>query len=272
MKRTLLVGLGLVAFSVGQASAADLPIKARPMAPVAMAYNWTGCHIGGNVGGKWVRTSGSVLVGPTALSAPGTVAFADADSSTLIAGGQVGCDWQAPGSPFVFGVEGDLDWQRWSRGNTLAPGAIIPAPFIAGDNFEWHSNWQGSVRGRLGYAWDRFMLYATGGVAFTNVTVGTNFITTVAGGFTFPADIVSDSKTVWGPTVGGGLEYAFTNNFSAGIEGRYSWYQSQTYNAGLLAVVATGTPAAPVFTFAPASQTVKLNTFEVMGKLNWKIF
>jgi outer membrane immunogenic protein len=261
----------MAAFSVVQASAADLPVKARPMAPVAMAYNWTGCHIGGNVGGKWVRTNGSVTVGPTALpTAPGTVNFADADSSTLIAGGQVGCDWQGPGSPFVFGIEGDLDWQRWSRLNTV--GTVAPFPFITGDNFEWRSNWQGSVRGRVGYAWDRFMLYATGGVAFTNLTAGTNFIPTLAGGFTFPATVVTDSKTVWGPTVGGGLEYAFTNNFSAGIEGRYSWYGSQTYNAGLLAVAATGTPAAPVFTFAPAQQTVSLRTFEVMGKLNWKIF
>src|SRR5436309_11244427 len=63
MKRALLVGLSLVAFSAVQASAADLPVKARPMAPVAVAYNWTGCYIGGNVGGKWIRTSGSATIG-----------------------------------------------------------------------------------------------------------------------------------------------------------------------------------------------------------------
>ncbi len=270
MKRALTLGLGMVAFSVAQASAADLPVKARPMAPVAMAYNWTGCHIGGNIGGKWVRTSGTVTVGPTALTLPGSVAFADADSTTLIGGGQVGCDWQAPGSNWVFGVEGDIDWQRWSRVNTI--GAVTVFPFVAGDSFEWRSRWQASLRGRVGYAWDRWMLYATGGAAFTDITVGTNFITTVAGGFTFPPTVVSDTKTVVGATVGGGLEYAFTNNFTAGVEGRYSWYGTQTYNAGLLAVVATGTPAAPVFTLAPAQQSVKLNSFEVMGKLNWKIF
>ena len=264
MKRALLVGLSVVAFSVGQASAADLPVKARPMAPVITAYNWTGCHIGGNVGGKWVRTSGDVTVAPAGIGAGGVVGFADADSSSLIAGGQIGCDWQAPGSNWVFGVEGDLDWQRWSRVSTV--GAVFPFPFVTGDSFEWRSNWQGSVRGRIGYAWDRMLLYVTGGAAVTNLTVGTNFIAIGV----FPADVVSASTTVWGPTVGGGLEYAFTNNFSFGVEGRYSWYGTHNYSGGLLATVATGVP--PVFTFAPASQSVKLNTFEVMGKLNWKIF
>jgi len=255
------------------ALAADLPVKARPMAPVmAAAYNWTGCYIGGNVGGKWVRTSGSVNIGPTGtgvgLGAPAAVAFAAADASTLIAGGQVGCNYQAAGSNWVFGLEGDADWQRWSRTSTLV--APVPTPFVAGDIFDIRSRWQASARGRIGYAWDRLMIYATGGAAFTNVTVGSNFI--VFG--IFPATVASDTKTLFGATVGGGLEYAFTNNFSAGIEGRYSWYGTQTYNAGLVATVFTPAigAAGGAFTFAQATQTYKLDTFEVMAKLNWKIF
>ena len=271
MKRALLVGLSVVAFSVGQASAADIPVKAPRMAPVvAPAFTWTGCYIGGNIGGKWVRTSGSASIGPSALTAGSTVVFPDADTSTLIGGGQVGCNWQAPGSNWVFGIEGDLDWQRWSRTNTLV--GTLPPLFVPGDSFDWRSNWQGSVRGRLGYAWDRFLIYATGGAAVTNLTVGTNFIATTAGGFAFPATITSESRTIWGPTVGGGVEYAFTNFLTAGIEGRYSWYGSQSFNGGPLAVAATGAIAAPVFTFAPTSQSVKLETFEVMGKINFKIF
>ena len=264
MKRALLVGLSMLTFSAVQASAADLPVKARPMPAIATAYNWTGCYIGGNVGGKWVRTSGSADVAAAGLGAAGSVLFASADTSTLIAGGQVGCNYQAPGSNWVFGLEGDVDWQRWSRTSTLV--APVPFPFVAGDSFDIRSRWQASARGRIGYAWDRLLIYATGGAAFTNVTVGTNFI---AIGI-FPATLVLDSKTLVGATVGGGLEYAFTNNFSAGIEGRYSWYGSQTFNGGLLATVFT--PATGAFTFAAASQTYKLDTFEVMGKLNFKIF
>src|SRR3954451_1554666 len=149
MKRALLVGLSVVTLSVGQASAADLPVKARPMAPIAVAYNWTGCYIGGNVGGKWVRTSGSANIGPSLLTAPSTAVFADADSSTLIAGGQIGCNWQAPGSNWVFGVEGDLDWQRWTRTSTIGTVGVPPL-FVTGDTFDWRSNWQGSDRGRVG--------------------------------------------------------------------------------------------------------------------------
>jgi outer membrane immunogenic protein len=267
---TFVSSIMLAATSAG--FAADLPVKARPMPAVAAAYNWSGCYVGGNVGGKWVRTSGSVDIGPTGtgvgLGAPASVLFAAADTSTLIVGGQVGCNWQAPGSNWVFGVEGDADWQRWTRTNTLAP--TPPTPFVTGDIFDWSSRWQASARGRIGYAWDRWMIYATGGAAFTNVTVNTNFI--VFG--IFPATIASDSKTVWGPTLGGGFEYAFTNNFSFGLEGRYSWYGTQRYNAGLVATVFTPSTVAPpgAFTFAQASQSVKLDTFEVMAKLNWKLF
>jgi len=248
------------------AIAADLPVKARPMAPIATVYNWTGCYIGGNVGGKWVRTSGSLTVGPTAVTATDTRSFGDADSTTLIAGGQVGCNYQPVGSNWVFGVEGDFDWQRWSRVNTLG---TTTAVLVAGDFFDWRSRWEASARGRIGYAWDRLLIYATGGAAFTEVVAGANFIATTAGGIAFPASFATDSKTIWGPTVGGGFEYAFTNNFSFGVEGRYSWYGTQTFNGGIVAAAfVPGTGFLP----AAAAQSVKLNTFEVMGKLNFKIF
>jgi outer membrane immunogenic protein len=270
MRTAALISSILIAGAL-PAAAADLPVKARPMAPVAMAYNWTGCYIGGNVGGKWVRTSGSVDVGAVPGSAAGTVLFPAADTSTLIAGGQVGCNYQAPGTNWVFGLEGDLDWQRWSRTTIL--GTPVPFPFIPGDVFDIRSRWQASARGRIGYAWDRLLIYATGGAAFTDVTVGTNFIATTTGGVAFPATVGSVSKTLVGATVGGGFEYAFTNNFSAGIEGRYSWYGQQTFAGGPVATVFTPGIAGPgVFTFAPSSQTYKLDTFEVMGKLNFKIF
>ncbi len=268
MKHVLTATLGLLAISAVPAAAADLPVKARPMVPVVTAYNWTGCYIGGNVGGKWARTSGSVNVAPAGIGGPGAVLFGSETSATPIFGGQIGCNYQPQGSNWVFGIEGDVDWHRWSRTNTLV--GTVPFPFVAGDVYDFRSRWQASVRGRIGYAWDRWMLYATGGAAATNVEVGANFI---AIGI-FPATVVSDSKTIWGPTVGLGFEYAFWNNLSFGLEGRYSWYGTKTYNAGLVATVFTPTigAAGGTFTFAPATQTVKLETFEIMAKLNFKIF
>jgi outer membrane immunogenic protein len=270
MKRVLTATLGLLAISAVPAAAADLPVKARPMVPVVTAYNWTGCHIGGNVGGKWARTSGSVDVGPTGtgvgLGAPGTVVIGQGDSSSVIAGGQVGCDYQAAGSNWVFGIEGDFDWQRLSRTNTLV--GAQPFPFVAGDFYDWRSDWQASIRGRIGYAFDRVMIYATGGGAFTNVKVGSNFIALTTAGINFPAAFGSDGKTIAGWTFGGGFEYAFINNWSFGIEGRYSWYGTHQFSGPPLATVFT--PANGAFTFAQTSQSVKLETFEVMAKLNWK--
>jgi outer membrane immunogenic protein len=271
MKRILGATVGLLAASA-TAMAADLPVKAPMVAPVmAPAFSWSGCYIGGNVGGKWAQSDGSVTVAPAGIGAGGLVAFGRTESSSLIAGGQLGCNIQT--GNWVFGLEGDADWQRLRFSRTLGTAAVLPFPFVAGDFFDFRSDWQASARGRLGYAWDRWMIYATGGAAFINAKVGTNFIATTAGGVAFPATLTTDEKTLVGWTIGGGLEYAVTNNWIVGIEGRYSNYGTTTFNGGAVATVFTPSTVAPgagTFTFAPSTQTLKLETFEVMGRLSYK--
>src|ERR1700752_3841345 len=68
---------------IGAASAADLPLKAPPM-PVVTVYNWTGCYVGGNIGGKWARTGDVVNIGPTAASPASRLDFGSATSDTFI--------------------------------------------------------------------------------------------------------------------------------------------------------------------------------------------
>jgi outer membrane immunogenic protein len=105
------------------------------------------------------------------------------------------------------------------------------------------------LRGRIGYAaWDRTLLYVTGGVAFTNIK-GTASLVGIG---TF-----SNDTTVTGGTVGVGLEYAFTNNISLGIEGRWSFYGDETFNGGTLQGVAV-------------TDRISLDTAEVMGKINFR--
>jgi outer membrane immunogenic protein len=261
-KLAISVAAAMSMLGVGSAGAADMAVKARPM-PV-VAYNWTGCYIGANVGGKWARTSGSADV--AAATGPGGAfgAFStplNSDTAdTIIGGGQIGCNWQA--GNWVFGVEGDADGQRWRSSRVL--GATVPPQFVPGDVFDVRSDWQASVRGRIGYAWDRTLLYATGGVAFTNVRTGANFI--AFGGF--PQTVGFDNKNLVGGTLGAGVEYAVTNNFTVGVEGRYTWYGRQTFNAGTLATF--GVAFVGPFTFAPATQTLNVETAEVMLKANWK--
>ena len=148
----------------------------------------------------------------------------------------VGCNWQT--GNWVLGVEGDADAQHWRRSDVV--GAVIPVLFVPGDRFDLTSHWQASVRGRVGYAWDRNLFYVTGGVAFTDVNATTNWI--AIGGF--PGVLTSQTKDLVGGTVGAGFGARFANNFTVGVEGRYTWYGNQTFGAGLLPTI--GFPRWPV--------------------------
>jgi outer membrane immunogenic protein len=264
MRKLLLVGgAGLALAAIAPAHAADLgaPVYKAP-APVAApvpVFSWTGCYIGANIGGKWAQTSGSVDI-PAVTASPASSFILDADhGSSFVGGGQVGCDYQAGAA--VFGIAGDGDAQQWSTTRTV----VAPAPdlFAPGDTFKLSSRWEASLRGRIGYAFDRVLLYATGGVAWTNVKLETDFIATTRDQLAFQATVVSESKTLTGATVGGGIEFSFWDNLSLGLEGRFTWYGNHTFSSALL-VEDNGT------VFSPVTTTVKLHTAEILGTLNWR--
>jgi outer membrane immunogenic protein len=275
--RKLLLGTALFALAAsGPALAADIPApEYKTPVVVPVSYSWTGCYIGVNGGGKWARDQGNVNPTPVVGGTPAVTVTAFAfplndTSGTWLAGGQVGCNWQA--GQFVFGVEGDADGQSWSASRVVTAADIpIATPtvaplFVPGDSFSVTSRWQASARARLGYAWDRVMLYGTGGVGFTSVQFNSNFIPFV-GAAIFPAAVATDTQTLAGPTIGGGFEYAFSRNLSFGLEGRYTWYGSHTFNSGTVAAIAL-TPT--TFIFTPVSTSLNLNTVEVTARLNWK--
>jgi outer membrane immunogenic protein len=249
-----------IAASISTASAADLsrPVYTKAPPPAPVMFNWTGFYVGLNVGGKWADTDGHVDVAAIPGFAASSATLASVTDSTVIGGGQVGYNWQAPGSFWVFGVEGDIDAQKWRTTHTIA---TTGGAFVVGDTFSVESDWQASLRGRIGYAgWDRALLYVTGGVAFTQMKAGTFFGAVGA----VPATSASDDQTVVGGTVGGGLEYALTNNLSLGVEGRWTFYGTQDFNGGnVLLGAAPGTPA-------PVTQHINLDTAEVMGKINFR--
>ena len=185
MKKYLLASvaaLGLVA--AGAASAADLPSRKGPVvAPVYVpAFTWTGFYVGANAGYGWgnVNANGFANVG---------------DLDGFVGGGQVGYNYQM--GQFVVGLEADLQAADLSSGNNLG---------LIGVKTEYF----GTVRARVGVAFDRFMPYITGGWAYGNVK------TSIPG-----AGFSSDRSHTGGYAVGGGLEYAFTNNIIAGVEYLY---------------------------------------------------
>jgi outer membrane immunogenic protein len=240
MKKILLASAAFIA-AISSASAADLPIYTKaPPPPAPVLFSWTGFYFGLNAGGKWAQVDDTVTVGGTSLT------FSGDTRSSWIAGGQVGYNWQA--GAWVFGIEGDIDAQDFNRSRTV--GTTV-GPLLAGDVFSVDSNWQASLRGRIGYAgWDRTLLYITGGAAWTQIT-GTASLVGVG--------IFSSDRTVTGGTVGAGIEYAFTNNISLGVEGRWTFYGNQAFNGGTLAGV-------------PVTNTISLDTAEVMGKINFRFF
>lgn len=245
---------------IGAASAADMAVKARPL-PVPV-YSWTGCYVGLSAGAKGVQASDTVFIPAVGPFAASSAPLGTLDDITWIAGGQVGCNFQS--GNWVFGIEGDAHAQRWSTSSILA-GAVLPALFVAGDAFELRSDWQASARARVGYAMDRTLFYVTGGAAFTEVRAYTNWLPFGI----LPGTIIADTRTLTGWTIGAGVEHAVTNNFTLGIEGRYSDYGTQRFNSGVLAV-GTIPAAALVFANSPTYREIKIETGEVMFKANWK--
>ncbi len=284
MKRSIgiafasVISLGIGGLSV--ASAADMPVKALPPAPV-MAFNWTGCYIGVNAGWKGGRfrdeqasvpaTTGTlgVLGQQTAVADRIDIDSFDANSGAV--GGQVGCRWQTV-SNWVFGVEGDADWTDLHGSivnRRVGPGFT----FVPGDSFDNRARWEASARGIVGRSFDKLLVYGTAGVAFTQVTMGANFIATVSSGIPFPASAGSDTQVLVGGTIGAGFAYALSKNWEIGGEYRYTRYQSGDFGLGQVAgFCANIGQAAPVI--ACINQNVTghkaLETNEVLLKLNYR--
>jgi outer membrane immunogenic protein len=187
------------------AFAADLAMKAAVSAPIPV-YNWTGCYVGGHIGGAFSEDTSANLAGSSASH----------DSSSFVGGGQIGCDYQfAPA--WVLGVEGRGAWTGLKESNaahvtSFTTGATYPSQFTVSNDA------LASVTARLGYSFvDRWLFYVKGGAAFTNEKV--------YDAFTNPEGIavnpgVSTFRT--GGTVGTGVEWAFARNWSATLE--YDYY------------------------------------------------
>ncbi len=179
------------------AQAADLPSsKMSPAAPIFLAYNWTGFYVGLQGGYQWGRNRHTI--------AGAVVDGVSYDPKGWMFGGHVGYNVQV--NQLVFGFEGDVEWTN-TRATGAYPGAA--APF----SHRTRIDWQGSLRGRFGFAFDRALIYLTGGAAFANIKHNIN-----------SAPNINYSDTRFGWTIGAGLEYALTNNITARGEYRYTDY------------------------------------------------
>jgi outer membrane immunogenic protein len=219
----------LVAGLTGTAAfAADVTIE-EPPAPIAEApvFSWTGGYIG--IQGGWSWGDDHTFESITATGTP-TGFDQDFEPDGFVGGIHIGYNWQA--NQFVYGAEADFEFSTVDGGYTL----------LNGNGTSFEQDWQASIRARLGFvATDRLLVYATGGVAFTDLSY-TYFTPLIAESF-------DSTETGW--TVGGGAEYAFTDNLTARLEYRYTDFGEISNNS---------TAAFPGFTYShdPQFHTVRV--------------
>ncbi len=254
-------------------AASVTPAGAQLLPPAGNAVNWTGPYAGVSLGGDWGKLHGNVAVAGTPAGAvpgspgiPGSIfGLHDNTDATITGGGQIGYNYQFPNN-IVIGAEGDIRGGGPSSTTTVGtvPGL---ANFVPGDRFNTSSDWNASIRGKLGYAWGPALIYATGGVGFANVNMTATYAASTVGGVAVPSKSVSDSGLMIGPTVGGGVEYAVSPNISVAGEYRYTDYGTETLHVGPLA---TASGAGGALATAKVHGHVGLDDNTVMLKVNYR--
>ncbi len=266
MKKFLLGSVALAAMTAGPAMAADMPLKAPP--PVVV-YSWTGCYVGGHVGGKSSRadvTYGAIAPQVIALNPLG-IGPNVTDSvylSGAVVGGQIGCQYQFAGG-WLIGIEGDGSWtQNDGQGTVLAAFPGFPANSLRAQTTE---HWMATARARLGYAWDKWMVYVTGGGAWAGVResafCGGNAVGAVNPCFVIAGNLgpaALSEQTLSGWTVGFGAEYALGYGWSIKGEYLYMDFSSKNY---------FGTTITPIFSEWNVHLRQSVARFGMNYKFDW---
>jgi outer membrane immunogenic protein len=209
-------GAMILALAATTASAADLPLKAPPAAP-PIQFSWTGCYVGGHLGGAVSQDTTTGVAGNSH----------NFGSTGFVGGGQIGCDYQFA-SGWVIGAEGRAAWTGLDNTHastvifTGLGGLSVPSQVHVGNDF------LASATARLGYAVaPRWLVYARGGAAWTHESVDDAFVAPLAGVLTDPG--ASIDRNGW--TVGAGAEWAFAPHWSVNVG--YNFYDFGTQQVRL---------------------------------------
>lgn len=205
------------------AQAADIPVKgpvykAVPAGPPA--YNWAGFYIGGHLGGAWgsqdytADAQGAWLTSPAFVSFINATGSPDFSPSSFTGGPQIGYNWQFAPS-WLAGIEADAHFMSLKSDNNT--GFIADPSLAANSRFieSAKTDWIATLRARIGWVSNNWLLYGTGGFAWGHVKSSWNFFRTSSGYDAFGS--ADTTKSGW--TVGGGLEYAFAPNWT--LKGEY---------------------------------------------------
>ncbi len=203
-----ILGSAAFLFAFGLASmghTADLSVETPPAAPIEQpVFTWTGFYVGVNGGGGFAgKDDFGLHSGDTFLGKFGKI-----ESSGFFGGGQVGYNYQVDPN-WVIGLE--ADFQGADIHDSVTNGGAHGSSKI---------NWFGTVRPRVGYAYDNTLFYGTGGLAYGHVDSKASL-----DGVSF-----DDDKTRAGWVLGAGVEHAFTDHLTAKLE--YQYVNLGSFTAG----------------------------------------
>jgi len=239
MRRLASACFALLTLGPVPAMAADMPVKAPPAAPPPPVATWTGCYVGGNVGGGWAREK---YTDPLALPFPAPLANHTAEG--VVGGGQVGCDFQF--GNWVIGAQGMFD------------GADLNGNHLFGEIFKTHIPWFATATARVGYAFSpEFLLYVKGGGAWKRdeERIIDPVFLVVEGA----ADV-----TRTGGTVGGGFEWQFWKNVSFFAEYDYLAFGTKRV------IFAAFPEPGEVGPLPPFPLDIQQNVSVVVAGFNWR--
>jgi len=265
---SIIFGVAFTLAACGSAFAADLArktVKAPPPPPPAPVYNWTGWYVGLNAGAAIGHATQDPTFSAPACDMPAAcpqvIGFFSTgqsrNSTTFTGGGQAGVNYQL--GRFVVGAEADIEYMRLRgsfassaaiRGGGGAGGDIPPGTVVfntPSSSGSISTDWLVTVRPRIGWAFDRFLVYGTGGVAFTNQNVSLSDIDSTTFQGVIGVLTASRSRDV-GWVAGGGLEYAFSNSLSAKAEYLHLDFGDVTGQAGVIGGIGGMEGASVIFT------------------------
>ena len=223
--------LVFAALPVASGNAADMPLKAPPVA--AAVYNWTGFYLGGEVGGGWARST-ITNVDPSGGFPAGFINN-PMSTSGILGGGYAGYNYQF--NNFVIGIDGYYDAANLT-GSATDVSPTTGNISVKNERMKWDS----AITGRLGIANNNWLFFMKGGWAWAGFSsIG---VTTTAGGAAVGSGRSSDTRN--GGTVGVGVEYGFTPHWSAKLEYDYVKFQTSNFNSSN--VSAAGAPSTPAKT------------------------
>ena len=286
MKKLLMGTAGLLVAG-SQAFAADMPVKAVPVAPVVV-FSWTGFYIGGNAGYSWGRETtdqvdltstttttrlfrgttppANEIIGPSIFTqVPGvfpqvtttnalTATSGRANVNGFVGGGQAGYNYQT--GFWVWGFETDLQWSG-ERGSFVTCDVVGCPPGSTFGSANQRLNWFGTARARVGWVpTQKVLLYATGGLAYGGIS--SDYVSGINGNV-LTATSVSTTRLGW--TVGAGAEAALDNRWS--IKAEYLYMDFGSFGSG----VGTATGAATTTTtlvgpFGPTLTATSISTVQ----------